>query len=255
MDIVQKFLSELPNHCCGAVVVLSGGLDSTTTLRLAVEKYGSSKVRAISFDYGQKQKYELTLAARSCADLGVEHQFFSLDFLRQINIGFSANVDSNIEMPTIHDVLGDPQPVTYVANRNMILVSISASFAEARGCDLILSGFQSNDTYGYWDTTPVFTEKLNAVLDENRKAGIKLICPFVKYNKKEEIEVVLQLDGDLSLFKNTLTCYNPLEARGHILSCGKCPSCSERLAAFQKVGYQDPIEYCDSWLSAAPGGA
>jgi len=241
--IADQFLRELPYDCSGVVVCLSGGLDSTTALRLAVEKYGADKVRAISFDYGQRQKFELKCAAVSCAFLNVKHRVFDLSFLNEINKGFSANTDTNVEMPTIHDVLGDPQPVTYVANRNMILVSIVASYAETQGCDLILAGFQSNDAYGYWDTTPTFTAKLNAVLDENRKAGIRLVCPFVKYNKTEEIAVVKELDGNLELFKSTLTCYNPIQKMGGIVSCGVCPSCAERLAAFKKLGLVDPIMY------------
>jgi 7-cyano-7-deazaguanine synthase len=244
-ELLEKFLNELPTLSKGAVVCLSGGLDSTTTLRLAVAKYSAHHVCAISFDYGQKQKYEIELAAATCSRLGVHHEIFTLDFLRHINIGFSANVDSGIEMPTIKDVLGDPQPVTYVANRNMILMSIAASYAEARGCDLILAGFQSNDLYGYWDTTPKFVEALNAVLDENRKVGIKVICSFVKYNKTEEIEVVMALDGNLDLYKNTLTCYNPAYVIGTYTSCGICPSCAERLAAFKKLGLEDPIPYAE----------
>lgn len=250
---LEQILSRLPD-ATGAVVALSGGLDSTTSLRLAVEKYGAQNVAAISFNYGQKQAIELSLANETCTRLKVEHQVFNLDFLKQINIGFSANVDAAIEMPTIHDVLGDPQPVTYVSNRNMILVSIAASFAETRGFNVILAGFQSNDTYGYWDTTPIFVEKLNSVLNENRQASIQLICPFVDLNKKEEIEAVLELDSDLNLFRTTLTCYNPStfipndgNASGsrRVISCGKCPSCSERLAAFKKLGLTDPVEYVD----------
>lgn len=238
--IVSEFLSRLPDGKHKALVVLSGGLDSTTTLRLAVEKYGSPNVEAISFDYGQRQRLELILAGSSCHRLSVNHQIVKLDFLRDFNKGFSANVDTDIDMPTIHDVLGDPQPVTYVANRNMLFMSIGASYAETKGFDLILAGFQSNDTYGYWDTTPVFLSKLNNVLDENRQTPLQIICPFVDLNKKEEIQAVLELDGNLDLFKSTLTCYNPTSDNK---SCGTCPSCAERLAAFQKLGLQDPIKY------------
>lgn len=236
----SEFLERLPDGEHKALVVLSGGLDSTTSLRLAVAKYGAKNVEAISFDYGQRQRIELTLARWSCEHLKVNHQIVKLDFLRDFNKGFSANVDADIEMPTIHDVLGDPQPVTYVANRNMLFMSIAASYAETKGIDLILAGFQSNDTYGYWDTTPAFLSKLNGVLGENRQANLRIICPFVDMNKKEEILAVLELDGNLDLFRTTLTCYNPTTDGK---SCGTCPSCAERLAAFQKLGLQDPIEY------------
>jgi len=240
MNKIVDWLEPLPDGDHKVLVVLSGGLDSTTSLRLAVAKYGAQNVEAISFNYGQRQEIELRLASKSCARLNVPHQIVKLDFLRDFNKGFSANVDTDIDMPTIHDVLGDPQPVTYVANRNMLFMSIGASYAETKGIDLILAGFQSNDTYGYWDTTPSFLNKLNGVFSENRQSPIQIICPFVDMNKKEEILAVLELDGNLDLFRTTLTCYNPT-TEGK--SCGTCPSCAERLAAFQKLGLQDPIAY------------
>ena len=221
-----------------ALVVLSGGLDSTTSLRLALEEY--DEVEAISFDYKQKQRIELELAAKTCERLKVKHKIIDISFLNDINKGFSANTDSSINMPTIHDVLGEPQPITYVANRNMILMSIAASYAETRKINTIICGFQSNDTYGYWDTTPVFLEKLNSVLDENRTHKIKIIAPFANLSKYDELKAVLELDGNLDLYKTTITCYDPDE-QGR--SCGTCPSCSERLSAFKKIQIEDPIEY------------
>ena len=221
-----------------ALVVLSGGLDSTTSLRLALEEY--DEVEAISFDYKQKQRIELELAAKTCERLNVKHKIIDISFLNDINKGFSANTDSDIEMPTINDVLGEPQPVTYVANRNMILMSIAASYAETRKINTIICGFQSNDTYGYWDTTPIFVEKLNSVLDENRTHKIKIIAPFAYLSKDDKLKAVLELDGNLDLYKTTITCYDPDE-QGR--SCGTCPSCSERLSAFKKIQIEDPIEY------------
>lgn len=239
-SVLQDALTALPAVSKGVVVVLSGGMDSTTSLRLAVHKYGAEKVKAISFDYGQRQSIELQLAADTCGLLGVPHWIFELPVLREINHGFSANVDRSISMPTIHDVLGDPAPVTYVANRNMILLSLAAGFAEARSCDTIICGFQSNDTYGYHDTTSTFLNKINSVLDENRKNQIKVLAPFIHLNKLQEIQAVVELDGNVDLFSSTLTCYDP-DSSG--ASCGTCPSCSERLAAFRYAGFVDPIPY------------
>ena len=247
---INEILGRLPDDASGALVVLSGGLDSTTALRLAVEKYGAAKVSAVSFFYGQKQVYELELAAASCERLGVKHTEIDASFLYDINIGFSANVDADISMPTLEDVLGDPKPPTYVANRNMIMFSIAAAVAETQRRDLILCGLQSNDTYGYHDTTPVWVEKMNSVLSENRDIKIKIIAPFNDLNKREEIEAVQHLDGNLDLFSTTLTCYNP---KGPALddpdrswySCGVCPSCRERLAAFAKLGLKDPVRYLE----------
>jgi 7-cyano-7-deazaguanine synthase len=142
-------------------------------------------------------------------------------------------------MPTIKEVLGSPTPVTYVPNRNMILMSIAAAYAETRGVEYIVTGIQSTDQYGYWDTTASWAEKMNAVFSENRKIKIKLIAPFVSLSKANELQLLLELDGNVDLLTSTLTCYNPTDG----LSCGKCPSCSERIAAFAKVGIKDPVPY------------
>lgn len=235
---LNEILGRLPD-AKGAVVVLSGGLDSTVAMRLAVEKYGASNVDAISFFYGQKQRIELERAKESTERLGVAHQIVDLSFMADINKGFSANVDTDMAMPTIKDVIGDPAPVTYVANRNMVMMSIAAALAETRGVEVVVCGLQSNDNYNYHDTTPQWLAKLNALLDENRKTGIKIVAPFVDLSKVDEIQAVKALDGDLTLLVSTLTCYNP---RGEA-SCGVCPSCAERLQAFAKAGETDPVEY------------
>ena len=160
------------------LIILSGGLDSTIAMRIAIEKYGVNNVKAISFDYGQKQKIELQKAKESTALLGVEHKVFDLSVLNKISQGFSANVDTQIAMPTIQDVLGDPSPKTYVPNRNMILMSLAASYAETKGIDTIIMGLQVHDQYGYHDTTQKFVDKVNNVLSENRKIKIKVVAPF-----------------------------------------------------------------------------
>lgn len=224
----------------GVVVLLSGGLDSTTSLHLATKHYGKEKVKALSFFYGQKQKHELEMAKKTCESLGVEHKVIDISFLGVINEGFSANTTKAMAMPGIKEVLGDPQPKTYVANRNMILMSIAAAFAETKGFDVILCGLQSNDLYNYHDTTEQWLDKLNSLLAENRKICISVIAPFVALNKRDEILAIKEMYGNVDVFKNTLTCYAPDE---NGKSCGVCPSCSERLAAFKELNLTDPVEY------------
>lgn len=223
-----------------AVIILSGGMDSTISMRLAVEKYGPENVFALSFFYGQKQQIELKAAAASTKLLGVKHKIFDLSVLGEIAEGFSANTSKDIEMPTIKEVLGDPRPKTYVPNRNMILMSIAAAFAEVAGAEIIIAGFQSTDEYGYHDTTPRFVNKINDVLSENRIIKIKVIAPFAELSKLDEINILKELDGSVELLRTTLTCYNP-NVQGE--SCGVCPSCSERIANFYKAGEVDPIPY------------
>lgn len=240
--MIKEFLDRLPNTN-GAVVVLSGGMDSTTALRLAVEKYGKENVFALTFFYGQKQSIEIEKAKESTTKLGVFHKVLDITFLKDISTGFSANVDPDIAMPTIKEVLGAPRPPTYVPNRNMILMSVAAAFAETHNVKTIIMGLQVHDSYGYHDTTQQFVDKVNSVLVENRIIKIKVIAPFSDLSKTQELELLRELDGNLSLLEHTLTCYNPDE---HGNSCGNCPSCSERIHAFLEIGEKDPIPYLKS---------
>lgn len=236
---VNQYLSTLPSGN-GVVVVYSGGMDSTVAMRLCVEKYGADNVRALTFNYGQKQSLEIEKAKKTTSILGVKHKVCDLSILGEIGQGFSANLDKNIDMPTVQDVLGDPRPKTYVPNRNMILMSIAAAYAEVENVDTIVMGLQVHDLYAYHDTTQRFVDKINDVLSENRIIKIKIIAPFSELSKSDEILILQALDGNTSLLEHTLTCYNPDE-EGR--SCGKCPSCAERIKAFVNNKLIDPVPY------------
>ena len=217
---------------------LSGGLDSTTLLYVLANKYGSENVYAISFYYQQKQSIELELAKKSCEALGVHHKVVDISFLGDIARKVSTNIGgSDIEMPTIVDILGNPQPVTYVPFRNLLFSSMLLSFAEANDCGAIALGLNSNDQYNYWDTTPEFVQRLSDVVELNRLNHIQIFTPLVEMNKTEELELGLSVGCDYS---NTITCYDPDE---YGKSCGQCPSCAERIRAFKNIGMQDPIQY------------
>jgi 7-cyano-7-deazaguanine synthase len=235
----DKFIDDLPKSK-GAVVVLSGGMDSTILLRLAIEKYGKENVKAISYFYNQKQSHELDLAKITTSNLCIDHKLIDISFLGDIASKVSSNVKGGMDMPTIEDILGDPAPTTQVPNRNAILLMIAVSFAQVNGCDLVLTGLQAQDQYSYFDTTPNFVSKMNSVLDEMRTDKVKILAPFINSNKAEEISLLAELDDSVDLLKNTLTCYNPSDDHK---SCGVCPSCSERIANFMKVQIKDPIEY------------
>ena len=235
----NEALSLLP-EATGCVVILSGGMDSTIAMRLAVEKYGKQNVSALTFFYGQKQQREIDMAKMSTNLLGVKHKVVDASFLGDISKGFSANVDTDMEMPTIKDVLGDPRPKTYVPNRNMILMSIASAFAETQNVDTIICGLQVHDEYSYFDTTQRWVDKVNDLLSENRNIKIKLIAPFSILSKKQELSILQELDGNLNLTVFTLTCYNPNQQHE---SCGNCPSCSERIKNFAEAGERDRIAY------------
>jgi len=141
-------LNSLPEGDHKVVIILSGGLDSTIAMRLAVEKYGASNVSALTFDYGQRQRIEIDHAKASTTFLGVTHKVIDVSFLGEIAQGFSANVDRSVKMPTIQEAIGDPAPKSYVPNRNMILLSIAAAYAEVQKAEFIFCGLQSVDEYG-----------------------------------------------------------------------------------------------------------
>lgn len=236
------------------LILLSGGLDSTIAMRFAVAQHGEDKVASLSFNYGQKQAYELICAKRSSKRLGVKHKEIDIAFLNNMSQGFSANTDPKITVPTTQEVIGNPQPKTYVPNRNMILLSIAASFAEVNRYSEIITGFQVHDEYGYHDTTQSFVDSVNSALAQNRTWQITIRAPFVAMSKTEELQKLWALDGNFDLLKDTITCYNPIKIEAtkqsqqsgnphKYLSCARCPACGERLQAFKNIGHTDPIDY------------
>jgi 7-cyano-7-deazaguanine synthase len=236
---LEQALAKLPETEHNVVSVLSGGLDSTILTYILAKKYGKDRVYALSYNYGQKQKRELDMARATCNWIGIKHKVLDLSILGEIVKEVSANINgTDVSMPTIKDVLGDPQPKTYVPFRNMILNSLAFSFAESNKASHVFTGLQVHDEYGYWDTSQRFVDSMNAVADQNRSHKVKLEAPFSALSKYEEILIAQEL-GDV-VFEYTLTCYDP-DADGN--SCGKCPSCSERIANFAKAGIKDPIPY------------
>lgn len=237
---LNQALSSLPATDKNVLVVLSGGMDSSILTMTLVAKYGSKKVKALSYDYGQKQKIELTKAKELCNILQVDHKVLDLSILGEIAKPISANIGgSDVAMPTIKDVLGDPQPKTYVPFRNMILLSLTLAQAEASNASYVFTGLQVHDEYGYWDTTQKFVDSVNAVAEQNRTHKVKVLAPFSHLSKFEELDICKDLNM-IGLLLHTLTCYNP-NALGQ--SCGKCPSCAERIANFAKAKLIDPIPY------------
>lgn len=225
-----------------AVVSLSGGLDSTTLLYLLVNQLGRANVHALSFDYNQRHSIELVQAKKTCTRLGVKQKIIDISFMGEMAADVSAMVKGDVETPTMDDVKDDPQPATYMPNRNMILLSIAAGFAECIGADTIALGIQKIDSYGYWDTTPEFYEAAESLLSLNRKSPITFAAPFLNLTKVEEIALGLEIGVH---FEETWTCYNPvaIEKDGSTLytPCSNCPSCHERSKAFARAKATDTL--------------
>ena len=221
-----------------ATVLLSGGLDSTVLLHHVVKELGARPVYVLSFQYGQKHGRELDMARWQVASLGAavaEYRVLNLGFFQELAGGASALVAGGPEVPALTDVKAADldQPLTYVPNRNMLLLSLAAAFAEARGCGVLYYGAQAQDEYGYWDCTTEFVKRVNAVLALNRRQPVQVAAPFALKRKGEGVKLGLKLGVD---FSRTWSCY-----RGGERPCGECPTCVERQKAFAEAGIPDPL--------------
>ena len=221
-----------------AVVLLSGGMDSTTALYIA--KSEGYEVYAISFNYGQRHHKELDCAKIIADKAGVkEHIIVNTNMDAW---GGSALTDATISVPD-SNINRSKIPITYVPARNMIFLSFAASYAEVVGAQDIFIGVSEVDYSGYVDCRQEFIDAMeNAInfgtvcaVEEGKK--IKIHAPLVRMSKSDEIKLGIKLGVDYSL---TWTCY-----RGEDLACGTCDSCSLRLKAFKEAGEKDQIKYSE----------
>lgn len=220
------------------VVLLSGGIDSTVLLHRIAKERGGAAIHALSFDYGQRHSRELDCAAAQAQAVGVSAQrTINMTFVGELLRDGSALIAGGDAVPDLKslDEQALAQPPTYVPNRNMLLLSLAAAYAEANGIREIYYGAQAQDEYGYWDCTVEFLERINATLALNRRDAVAVHAPLVSASKADNVREGLALDVD---FAQTWSCY-----RGGAKACGTCPTCVERLNAFATVGAEDPLEY------------
>ena len=223
-----------------AVVLFSGGLDSTTTL--AIAKNAGYDLFAISFNYGQRHKVEIEKAQIIAKHMKVkEHRVINMD-LRQF--GHSALTDS-IDVPTHREEeeISSSIPVTYVPARNTIFLSYALAYAEVKKCENIFIGVNSVDYSGYPDCRSEFITAFEALANLATKASVegtrkvKILTPLIQMAKAEIIKKGLSLGVNYEL---THSCYCPSETE---LACGFCDSCLLRLKGFKKLGIKDPLKY------------
>ena len=224
-----------------AVILLSGGLDSTTVL--AIAKAQGYTPYALSFRYGQRHSIELAAASAVVADLGVaQHVVADID-LRMF--GGSALTD-DIDVPRYDsaDQVGVGIPVTYVPARNTVFLSFALAWAEVLNAYDIFIGVSALDYSGYPDCRPEFIEAFERMANLATRAGVEgeqktnIHTPLINLSKAQTIEKGLSLGVDYS---KTVSCYDP-QADG--ASCGGCDSCLLRLKGFTEAGVDDPIRYC-----------
>ncbi len=218
-----------------AVVLTSGGLDSTTTLAIAINE--GYDCYALSFDYGQRHKAELIAAKHAVNFFKLkQHKTLKLDLTQ---IGGSALTDNNIAVP---DQASEGIPVTYVPARNTIFLSYALAYAEVINAEHIFLGINAVDYSGYPDCRPEYINAYEQMAGLATKAGVegkpvKIHAPLIQLSKSEIIKLGCELDVDYSI---TVSCYQP-DSKGR--ACGHCDSCRFRMEGFDDAGISDPTQY------------
>lgn len=221
-----------------AVVLLSGGLDSSTVLALAQES--GFEVVALTIDYGQKHKRELDSARKIAKHFRVkEHLVIQLDLGRFL---WSSLTRESVAIPEHDNVseIGDAIPNTYVPSRNIVFLSIASSIAESRGAKAVFIASNAVDFSGYPDCTPEFVKAFQKMLDVGTKVGkegqgLRIDAPILDKSKADIVREAVRLRVPL---EQTWSCY-----RGGTKACGRCDSCLLRLEGFRQAGVADPLEY------------
>ena len=211
-----------------AVVVFSGGQDSTTCLFWAKKRY--KEVIAVSFDYGQKHSLELECAKDICKKYDVEHHIMDLNLLNQLAPNSLTRVDIKVDKKKEEDKL----PNSFVDGRNMLFLTFVAVFAKQRGINTIITGVSQSDFSGYPDCRDVFIKSLNVTLNLAMDYQFEVLTPLMWIDKAETWKLSDDL-GVLDIVKNeTLTCYNGIKGNG----CGECPACTLRKNGYLKFKEQ-----------------
>ena len=237
-----------------AVVLLSGGLDSSTCLAWARAR--GFECWTLAVDYGQRHRVELASARRVAQALGAAgHRELKLD-LRAI--GGSA-LTADLEVPRNRDerAMGTDIPVTYVPARNTVLLGLALGLAETLGARDLVAGMNALDYSGYPDCRPEFVRAFEALANLATRAGAEgarftVHTPLMSLDKSGVIRLGLSLGLDYSL---THTCYDPVPdpaAPGAVLACGRCDACRLRLKGFREAGLPDPARYATDVSGRTP---
>lgn len=214
-----------------AIILLSGGQDSTTCLAWAKKKF--DKVFAITFDYGQKHKIEL-LSAKKIAKLsGTPLKIIKIDIFKYLTKNALTNNSVKIK------ILKNKLPTTFVPGRNLIFISIAAIYAYQQNIQNIVTGVCQTDFSGYPDCRNRFIKSLEKTLALATDKKFKIHTPLMHLTKFETVKLMQKL-GRLNLLKYTHTCY-----KGTRPACGKCPACKLRLKGFKEAKIKDPLKYAN----------
>lgn len=221
-----------------AVVLLSGGLDSTVTAAEAIAD--GYDLHALTVRYGQRHERELEAAREVARALGTrEHHVLEVDLSAW---GGSALTEEGVEVPLdrSEDEMGEGIPVTYVPARNLVFLSLATSFAETREAEAVFIGANAVDYSGYPDCRPPFLEAFEEAARLGTKRGVeegafRVVAPLLRSSKRAIVERGVALKAPL---EHTWSCY-----RGGSRQCGRCDACRLRKKGFAEAGVEDPVPY------------
>jgi len=213
-----------------AVVVLSGGQDSTTCLYWALDRFGDDHVEALTFDYGQRHRIELECAGKVAQHAGVAHTTLPIDTFSAL--GGNSLTDTGIP---VEEASGNSLPNTFVPGRNLVFLTFAAAFAWQRGIADLVTGVAQTDYSGYPDCRRDTLDELEQTLRLGMERAFTIHTPLMNLSKKETVEMARGL-GALDAMALTHTCYN-----GQRPPCGECPACQLRAKGFLEAGVADPL--------------
>ncbi len=215
-----------------ALVVLSGGQDSTTCLYWAIDRFGLDAVSTITFDYGQRHRIELDSAQRVAEFAGVDNVILPIDTFAAL--GGDALTDPGIDVEQVIDE-ETGLPNTFVPGRNLIFLTFAAAYAWQRNIGHLVTGVAQTDYSGYPDCREGTITALQHTLRLGMESDVTVHTPLMHLSKKETVELARDLDA-LPAMAHTHTCYN-----GKRPPCGECPACELRAKGFAEAGVDDPL--------------
>ena len=223
-----------------AITLLSSGLDSVAALAIAAESLEIEM--ALTFDYRQRAcEREIEYSRKVCEHFGIEHRVIKLDWLAEITHTSLVNRDENIPSLSFEDI-DEAAPATiteasakavWVPNRNGAMLNIAGSFAESRGCDYLIVGFNGEEAGTFPDNSLDYIQAMDHAFSYSTQNGVRVLAPLIKLGKTEIVRRALEVKAPLEY---SWSCYH-----GGKTPCGECESCVRRARAFKNAGAKDPL--------------
>lgn len=209
-----------------ALVVLSGGQDSTTCLFWAVKHFGLENVEAVGFDYNQRHKIELEFAAEVCKNHGVGYEIIKTPIISELTVNSLTRDEIAVDSIKAEGAL----PNTFVEGRNLLFLTYAAIYAKNKGINHLVTGVCETDFSGYPDCRDIFIKSLNVTINLAMDYAFVIDTPLMWLNKAQTWQLADDLGALDIIYKNTLSCYNGIVGEG----CGECPACTLRRKGYEE---------------------